>query len=117
MAQNNKRNLKRKAARKLYMATLNSPFDVCFYCHHIIVWRELLGGTARVLRFNHRHLTFRLKHGGAEFTALAATIEHKVRLCDGGNNALKNLTGACFDCNARVNMEAVAISRRTNIDS
>ncbi len=41
-----------------------------------------------------------------EKTKKIATVEHVVRLADGGTNSLKNLVVACVECNNRRNEEA-----------
>jgi 5-methylcytosine-specific restriction endonuclease McrA len=39
-------------------------------------------------------------------TKKIATVEHVVRLADGGTNSIKNLVVACVECNSRRNEEA-----------
>ena len=103
MSNKTRSNNKRKTARRSYVKRLTDPFDRCYYCSEALVWRELLGPEAAIVSVDKRYITLLIDGVGTTF--LTATIEHKKRMCDGGTNAIKNLTGACDICNAALNVK------------
>lgn len=86
----------RKTARDRYKTQLKSPFSYCGLCGTMLVWRSLL---------NKDH-TYHYK---GDFTAVVTTphglkrvhvgtVDHIVRLAEGGTNDLSNLAGLCVPC-------------------
>ena len=93
--QRHRRNLRREARRGL-QEMVEQQNGKCFYCRERIVCISWLGD-----RLVSKHSwECRFFENGELVQVRIASVEHRKRIADGGDNSPSNLVAACVRCNA-----------------
>jgi len=86
----------RTQARQLYMQSLDSPFSYCGLCGEMLVWIQKFRNDEFIEMADYKTALIRLS-GNCQ-SVLVGTVDHIIKIADGGTNDLSNLAGLCVDC-------------------
>lgn len=92
-----KKKQRRKISPELYLRTAARQGSYCFWCG-IPVMREQQIPTANRLNKTEFTVVYLLPDGGVREQPIG-TVDHLVRVTDGGDNAPENLVISCLNCN------------------
>ena len=99
------RNIRKSASLKL-PALLTEYNNKCYWCHKFIVMRRSIPNPL-ILNISTNSITWRIspylkdpEEKEEVRTALIASVDHLIRLHDGGSNRKANLVPSCIQCNS-----------------
>jgi 5-methylcytosine-specific restriction endonuclease McrA len=100
----NRKRRDRDKARKKVPELLIKQEGKCYYCgREIICIASILNNN--IVHINNGKGTVLYTSNGEDILAYYATVEHKVRMIDGGKNDEENIVASCYKCNIRKNKE------------
>lgn len=91
-----KKKIRRQARGKLY-ALLKKQYGKCAYCGRVIVRLSSIREDKRI-KVTQCKVTYISRNGKRRIDKIA-TIDHKIRIMDGGDNSDDNIVASCAQCN------------------
>lgn len=107
---NNSDNAKRKpisAAKFTEVAARQGSF--CFWCGIRVIRESEIPQANRIVK-NHSTIVY-LSAGGEMREEAFGTIDHLIRVTDGGDNSVENLVTSCYECNQERETKTLAYNR------